>query len=877
MRNTTPVLRLFSLSTLRAPFPDPVPGTHSTGARVPGPAYKIKTPLVFEKKAACPHPPPAVPTLRRKRAESTNVDAMATTTISSALSSQSSPESLPEENDPGVASGTRKHDTSAGRRRASTNVGRMDGRWKEPKDDAEKNGMPVRERYDLDAGVFPPRAKRDWTESATMSATPESATGLGIRAEGEPPLPDSAFGWVPLADSSEASRYVRPTVAELPSQPSGAGDAASSGAAPLELFDDPELETRSPAEWLALGGPGGAGARSRYFTTHGPFVWKPCLVSSYDEASRTYEIEWRETPGIKKRVRRLNLVFDAEDSDAFRARLAAAATLREHHEQIERYHALVERMDFENDVDGVLTEDRLTRVFHKVGTRPAPERMPNRAAAFLEDAKEDFRRAAKRSILDLSLDDPEKARAIAREIGAMPSRRRPKAPRVAVADRLDGRSSTETSGDDVASAARAIGALETHLLDADPSFLEALQKFYASYDARDERLTLLAASAIEDVKDGVPVAPFPGAPLPPSRPMSLEAFERFHRQYMQETASRVRAKLTSRACTLCVALEECARDAVLSAEDPAVRTTHLARLQKIPRFARRLALTVQDGLRTAVERSARDLREFWTRGFAGGDAAAEGEGAHARHRPMFSVRLIISDGAAAFDPPLEAVRDVSLAIFDDAVDAFQGFRCMREKVTQGRGAPDPSAGVGDETRAETDAFGMHEHIVPTPARDEPFVVKARAAIARVLEENFPEPRALAARFAAFEELMERPETRSAPSKRANGVERRASGVRRSATSADAAAEASSSVLTAGESGPAGPAEPAATADSVETAAGASETESPEPNSAPDPASTLPAEEAEEEKEMTLVEMEAELRRLTELVEGYQRRIGERQT
>ena len=140
-------------------------------------------------------------------------------------------------------------------------------------------------------------------------------------------------------------------------------------------------------------------------------------MTSYDETSRTYEIEWRETPGIKKRVRRLNLVFDAEDSDAFRTRLAAATTLREYHEQIKRYRALVERMVFENDVDGVLTEDRLARVFRKVGSRPNPERMPECTASFLEDAKDDFRRATKRSILDLTLDDLEKARAIWRETG----------------------------------------------------------------------------------------------------------------------------------------------------------------------------------------------------------------------------------------------------------------------------------------------------------------------------------------------------------------------------------------------------------------------------------------------------------------------------
>ena len=817
-----------------------------------------------------PPPPPAVPTLRRKRAGSEHVDVMATMAISSALSPPGSPESSQSgENDPGVANSTRARDTSAVRNRASSNsLGRT-----ERNDDDEKSGTLVPERYDPNtAGVFPPRAKRDWTESATMSAMPESGTGLGTRAEGEPPLPGSAFGWVPPAGSTEEFYYVRPTAAELPSQPSGAGDAASSSAAPLELFDDPELETRAPTEWLALGDVGGAGARSRYFTKHGQFAWKPCLVTSYDEASRTYEIEWRETPGIKKRVRRLNLVFDAEDSDAFRTRLAAATTLRKHHEQIKRYRALAEGVVFENDVDGVLTEDRLARVFRKVGSRPAPERMPECTATFLEDAKDDFRRATKRSILDLSLDDPEKARAIAREVGAVPPRRRPKVPRVAIADRFDGRSSAEASIRGSDAAARAIGALETHLPDADPGFLEALQKFYASYDAQDERLMLLAASAVEDVKDGVPMALFPGAPLPPPRPMSLEAFERFHRQYMQETASRVRANLTSRACALCVALEEHVRDVALSAEDPAVRAAHLARLQKMPRFAQRLTLAVQDGLRTAVERGARDAREFWTRGFAGGDAAAEGEGAHARHRPMFSVRLVVSDGAAAFEPPLEAVRDVALAIFDDAIDMFKGFQCVREKVMQQRGALDPSAGVGDDARAETDEFGIQKRVVPTPARDEPFVVEARAAIAQVLEENFPGPRALAERFAAFEELMEKAENRSAPPEEApKEVDRQASGVEDSAASADAAAEASSSASTAAGSGPAGP------AGSVETPAGTSEplpsepseTKPLEPDSVPEPASAPPAEEEEEEKEMTLAETEAEMRRLAELVDAVE--------
>ena len=143
------------------------------------------------------------------------------------------------------------------------------------------------------------------------------------------------------------------------------------------------------------------------------------------------------------------------------------------------------------------------------------------------------------------------------------------------------------------------------------------------------------------------------------------------------------------------------------------------------------------------------------------------------------------------------------------------------------------------------------------------MVAARAAIARVLEENFPGPRALAERFAAFEELMEKPESARAPAEEAPNETV-------SAASADAAAEASSRTESGpAESGPAGP--------SRETPGESLESEPSEPSEpnppatdpAPDPASAPPAEEEEEEKEMTLAETEAEMRRLAELVDAVE--------
>ena len=73
-----------------------------------------------------------------------------------------------------------------------------------------------------------------------------------------------------------------------------------------------------------------------------------------------------------------------------------------------------------------------------------------------------------------------------------------------------------------------------------------------------------------------------------------------------------------------MSLEEQIRDVALRVDDDLVhRKKHLDRLEKIPKFAQRLSLAVQDGLRTCVERGAADIEEFWRVGFGGGDAAVE--------------------------------------------------------------------------------------------------------------------------------------------------------------------------------------------------------------------------------------------------------------
>ena len=70
---------------------------------------------------------------------------------------------------------------------------------------------------------------------------PEATTSSFDRAPGESPLPGTAFDWVPTT-TYEAKHFVRPSTAELP--------VRAPESTPLDLFDDPELETKSPSEWL---------------------------------------------------------------------------------------------------------------------------------------------------------------------------------------------------------------------------------------------------------------------------------------------------------------------------------------------------------------------------------------------------------------------------------------------------------------------------------------------------------------------------------------------------------------------------------------------------------------------------------------------------
>ena len=107
----------------------------------------------------------------------------------------------------------------------------------------------------------------------------------------------------------------------------------------MEKFDDEEYDDHTPQEWVQFGsvwfcikieinnfqGIGGTPAKSKFFDGK-EYVWAPCKVISYDENNNSFLIKWNN--GNTKFVKRLNLIFAAEDENKFNERVRVAKLRR---------------------------------------------------------------------------------------------------------------------------------------------------------------------------------------------------------------------------------------------------------------------------------------------------------------------------------------------------------------------------------------------------------------------------------------------------------------------------------------------------------------------------------------------------------------------
>ena len=106
---------------------------------------------------------------------------------------------------------------------------------------------------------------------------------------------------------------------------------------PLELFDSSEYESHTPEEWLAIG----CGGLSPYYRD-GRWRWEPCDVLDYDARSGRYLVQFHRS-GKQKYVKRINLLFDAEDRATFCERLKFCLKFRENTKSAIRFQHFVEQ------------------------------------------------------------------------------------------------------------------------------------------------------------------------------------------------------------------------------------------------------------------------------------------------------------------------------------------------------------------------------------------------------------------------------------------------------------------------------------------------------------------------------------------------------
>ena len=723
------------------------------------------------------------------------------------------------------------------------------------RDDDDATDEPVPRFDPNDTGVFPPRPPRAWTDAAHTRAMPERLMTTRVRgfdrAPGDAPAPGAAFDWVPTAEY-EARHFVRPSTAEIP--------VRAPESTPLELFDDPELELKTPEQWLATRTPGGdrCGASSRYFTGHGQFTWEPCWVTGYDESSDTYAIEWRVSPGVTKRAKRLNLIFDAEDPDAFRTRLNAARLLRDRHERTLRYtRAADEIFEYSNDdlCDVPSFRAKISNACdgcrrNPVKTSTAP---PGACDRFWAENLRVYRLAHKRSYLDLALrDDNKRARLAGIGVEPLDSDN----------ERTNARGCAAFPGrhpDAHAIVQEEIAAL---LPDADADFLDAHQRYYANCDVRFETL--------------LDVEPEPGLP---EDPVTLDDFEKKQRTQLDRVSERMRGECVIVAVDILRELERTKRSQAEAAArerleqrlaklTPVERSmwmdangedvesnireeasSELARATMMPRFLKSLTICAKDQVRTVVQNSVASYLRFWSQ-FAGGDAAVAGDVLH--HLPFMKVTLTIKDGEVAYDPPLEKVKDVALNLFDDMVESVRDIpqiRAMLEATSQSETPTSADAGEGD---ADVVAVSVDFEKVPAPSADEPFVVEARSAIVAIVDENFIGPVALAESYRAFDELMVKPEPTPTPDSEPD-LNPSVDGGAGAGGDADPSAEGEALAPT-----------DAADSEAAPDAAGVAEDAPPKPEGGDGEDEEEEEAEPEAEVELTLEDKENEMRRLASL-------------
>jgi len=392
---------------------------------------------------------------------------------------------------------------------------------------------------------------------------------------------------------------------------------------PIEHFDDPEFETRTPAEWIASGeGKGGTAAMSKYYEA-GELVWAPCKATGYDEEKECYNVTW-DASNKSKQVKRLNLRFNDEDILMFEKRLQMAEDRRRHaHAQckLQRYVDEVEQEPVRPP-----SEDRVSHILRCVAAQVPVEHL-GKLEECVDEMHTEYRRAVKHSTVKYQqLDPSEKAR-----IGRMQlpepavSPPTPSLAQLAMPEpRMDFQACNE--------------AIRANLFSANEQVTKAMQKL---------------GQAFQDVRHLLFVDVGPDEDGEYTGSVTIESFSLRQKDHVLKLVDVLNIDWRGEALHGVVNhLEDIFDFKQYSYE--AYKDTHLFR------FLRMVTLVMCQQLRELLENSIHHLVEFFrTTIYNSGSPGA-----------IFGINLILKDNKVEFEPPLEDVTQAVLTVFDEIfVDA----------------------------------------------------------------------------------------------------------------------------------------------------------------------------------------------------------------
>ena len=176
---------------------------------------------------------------------------------------------------------------------------------------------------------------------------------------------------------------------------------------PIDFFDDYDYETHTPEEWLALAGPHGVAAYSRYYHTDGRKEWAPCWVTGFNADEMTFTIVWKESRK-QKFVKRLNLIFEGEDEKVYAKRVAEARQRQILAEQTMRYFLYIEELTADDVVQ--MSDQQLENILFMV-VQEFPEQYAASLDTLVAEVQGEYIYSMKRAAFDyLYRDESERKR-----------------------------------------------------------------------------------------------------------------------------------------------------------------------------------------------------------------------------------------------------------------------------------------------------------------------------------------------------------------------------------------------------------------------------------------------------------------------------------